>query len=712
MNWQRWIRPGLVVTLLVALVAVVARHGVVERELAGRVAAALAADGQSWATVAVSARDVTLGGVAPAPEAQQRAEALVAGVAGVRAVTDSSGLLPIVSPFVWTARRSGSGLTLSGSVPSEGARAAVLAAARRAIPDAEISDTMRPARGAGPLFNAAATYALTRLASLASGTVSLTDATLGVSGTAASPATYADLVAALHGTLPAGLALGPAEILPARADPFVLSASYDGKALTLIGYVPNEAVHDALVATAKAALPGVTLSDSLALASGEPPHFAEAATFAMAALSHLTKGGVTLDGLNADITGRAKSIGDYDALLQGISGTLPAGLTIVTQNVEPAVASPYGWQAERDGNAVTLSGYVPSAAARDQVAASAASLFAGATVDNRVRVAAGEPRMDWMGAVTFAMGELAQLSTGKVTVGDKTFSISGEAATADAYASLVDANAKTLPASLSLDHADIAPPRASPYQFSAERVANGGILIAGNAPGPEERDAILALAHRRFGSAEIGGDLAYASGAPAGYVDAVGTVLQVLSRLSGGHVEIRDQAVSVDGLAYDPAAVEAIADVLTSGLPQGFTLAANTVAARQPDQPATPAECRDLLDAVLQTGGIGFNGSTAEISTDSVGLLDRVSAVLARCPDAPVEVGAYSDNQGSAAKNRDRTQARAEAIVEFLVSAGIKRERLTAVGYGEDKPIADNTTDAGRAKNQRIEFALTLPPGG
>ena len=712
MNWQRWIRPGLVVTLVVALVAVALRHGVVEQELAGRVSAALAADGQGWATVAVSSRDVTLGGVAPAPEARQRAEALVTGLTGVHAVTDASGLLPIISPFVWSARRSGSGLTLSGSVPSEGARAALLAAARRAIPDAEISDTMRPARGAGPSFNAAAAYALVRLASLSNGAVSLTDATLSVSGTATSPAAYGDLETALRGNLPAGLTIGPVEILPARADPFVLSASYDGKALTLIGYVPNEAVHDALVATAKAALPGVAVADSLALASGEPPHFAEAASFAIAALSHLTKGGVTLDGLNADVTGRAKSIDDYEALLQSISGTLPAGLTIITQNVEPAVASPYGWQAERDGDSVTLSGYVPSAAARDEVAASARTLFAGVTVDNRVRVAGGEPRMDWMGAVNFALGELAELSTGKVSVGDKTFSISGEAASADAYAKLLDANGKTLPASLDLHQADIAPPRASPYVFTAERAANGGIVIGGNAPGSTERDAILALAHRRFGTADIGGDLAYAGGAPAGYVDAVGVTLQVLSRLSGGRVRISDKAVSVDGLAFDAAAVDAIADALSGGLPQGFTLAANTIAVRQPGQPVTPAECRDLLDAVLQTGGIGFNGTGADISADSLGVLDRVSAVLARCPDTAVEVGAYSDNQGSPARNRDRTEARAEAIVEFLVSAGIKRERLAAVGYGEDKPVADNTTDAGRAKNQRIEFALTPPPGG
>jgi outer membrane protein OmpA-like peptidoglycan-associated protein/osmotically-inducible protein OsmY len=712
MNWQRWIRPGLVLTFLVALVAVLLRHGAVESDVSARVREALATDGQSWATVSASARDVAIGGTAPAPEAQRRAVAVAAAVDGVRAVSDASGLLPIISPFVWSARRQGNGIALTGSVPSEGSRAAILAAARRAVPDAEIADGMTLARGAAPSFNAAVTFALARLASLSDGVVSVTDGVLTVSGTARSAAAFADVRQAIAAAPPAGVAIGAADILPARADPFVLSASFDGKTLSLIGYIPSEPVHDALIATARATLPGVAISDSLALASGEPPHFAEAASFAIAALSHLTQGGVTLDGLNVDVTGRAKSIEDYEALIASTSGALPAGLTIVARSVEPAPAANYGWQAERDGDQISLSGYVPSAEDRDTVSETAQALFPGLTVDNRVRVASGEPRMDWIGAIKFAMGELAQLARGKVSVGDKTLSVEGEAASADAYATLVDANAKTLPASLSLDKANIAPPRASPYIFRAERAADGGIVIAGNAGNPADRTAILALAHRRFGAAEIGGDLAYASGEPAGFVDAVGIALAVLSRMSGGSVEIRDAALSVNGLTYEPAAVDGIADTLANDLPSGFSVAADTVAARQADQPVTAAECRDLIDDVVQTGGIAFDGTTADISADSIGVLDRVAAAMARCDDAHVEVGAYSDNQGSAARNRDRTQARAEAIVEFLVAAGVKRERLTATGYGEDKPIADNDTEAGRAKNQRVEFAVALSGGG
>jgi OmpA-OmpF porin, OOP family len=188
-------------------------------------------------------------------------------------------------------------------------------------------------------------------------------------------------------------------------------------------------------------------------------------------------------------------------------------------------------------------------------------------------------------------------------------------------------------------------------------------------------------------------------------------VLQALSRLSGGQATIVDGAVTVSGYTYYPQAMKTIGEELASGLPEGFSLAADTIAARQDDQPVTANQCSDLVQTVLKTGGIGFDGGKANLTEDSEGILDRASAVIARCPEAGVEVGAHSDSDGSAVRNRDLTQARAETIVEYLVAAGVKRERLTAVGYGETKPIADNATAAGKAANRRIEFTFTEPAG-
>jgi outer membrane protein OmpA-like peptidoglycan-associated protein/osmotically-inducible protein OsmY len=711
MNWRRWIRPGLAATFLVAVIAVFVRHGAIEHTLADAVTAQLAADGQGWAAPQVSARDVTIRGTAPSVESQQQAVKSAAAVAGVRHVADGSDLLPILAPYVWSAQRDGRAVVLTGAVPSEGVRAAVLAAARRALPEGEIQDAMTLARGAPASFGNGTAFALTRLADLGVGQVTLTDGTLSISGTALNAAAFAKARGELAAALPATVTLGPVAILPARADPFVWSANYDGKSVTMFGFVPNEIVHQTLLATLKATLPGVPVVDSAVIASGDPPRFAEAATFAVGALERLSQGGVTLDGLNLDVAGAAKSVDDYEALLASITAPLPDGMSVVAAAVAPAAVSPYGWQGERTDGKVVLSGYVPSAEERDDVAATARTMFAGLTVDDRVRVAAGEPRMDWIGAIHFAMGQLARLSRGKVAVADKAYSITGDAADADAYGAILDANGKTLPASLELKGADVKAPRVTPYRFVATR-QGAGVAMSGYAPDAGDREAIFTEAHRKFGAVEISGDLKFASGAPDGFVGAVSVALQVLSRVAGGHVELDGKALTIDGLVFQPAALEEIADTLDTSLPDGFVVAANTLAVRQDQQPISASLCSDALKAVLKSGGIGFDGNKADISADSIGVLDRVSAAIARCPDTSIEIGAHSDSEGSTARNRDRTQARAEAIEDFLVNAGIKRERLTAVGYGEAKPIADNKTDAGKAANRRIEFTVALPDGG
>jgi outer membrane protein OmpA-like peptidoglycan-associated protein len=70
-------------------------------------------------------------------------------------------------------------------------------------------------------------------------------------------------------------------------------------------------------------------------------------------------------------------------------------------------------------------------------------------------------------------------------------------------------------------------------------------------------------------------------------------------------------------------------------------------------------------------------------------------------------VGGYTDSSGSAELNRDISRQRAESVRQYLLMRGIDESRVTAVGYGEDYPIADNATAEGRAANRRVEIKRT-----
>jgi OmpA-OmpF porin, OOP family len=709
-NWRRWIRPGLVLTFLLAILAVTLRSGVVERELGERVASRLSNDGQNWAQVEISGRSATIVGTAPSTEAQVAAAESVRRVPGILAVSDGSDLLPVASPYVWSARKIGSVLTLAGSIPSEGLRTSLLAATRRAMPEAQIHDEMQLARGAPAAFNSGTAFVLDRLKYFSDASVTITDSTLSVSGVAADASQFSAAQDAFHEDVPAQIALGPIDVLPARADRFVWSAKRDGTSLTLSGYVPNDIVRQSLRESVEQSFPGAAIVDNMQIASGAPDGFIDATGFALAALTRLEEGDVALDGMLLDISGKAKSVADYESIAAAFLNGMPRGMQVVASEITPATVTSYGWRGEREDGEVRLIGYVPSPAAKSAVMAAADELFSDDNVVDQIRIAAGEPRMDWIGAIKFAMGQLARLERGSVVLDEKSFSIEGEAASPEAYTDLLAANTQTLPSSLELAASDVQPPVASPYRFAVARTPSS-IALDGYVTSETEHEAIISAVKGKFGRVELADNLVYASGAPENFIQAATVAVHAVSRLAGGHSEISDSAVNIVGAAYYPAAAGSVVDALADSMPQDYDVAVS-IMVRQPGQPVEPLRCRDRLQEILSVGRIEFDGGEAEVSNDSYGILDRVAATLGRCPTATIEVGAHTDSDGSTANNLALSQSRAEAIVEFLVDAGVKRERLNAVGFGEEKPVADNSTAEGKAANRRIEFVLEVPERG
>jgi outer membrane protein OmpA-like peptidoglycan-associated protein len=106
--------------------------------------------------------------------------------------------------------------------------------------------------------------------------------------------------------------------------------------------------------------------------------------------------------------------------------------------------------------------------------------------------------------------------------------------------------------------------------------------------------------------------------------------------------------------------------------------------------------------------GIQFETGKDIIKKTSYPILDNVVQVLKDNPKWDVEVQGHTDNVGKAESNKALSQRRAEAVDNYLISKGIDKNRLTAVGFGPDKPVADNKTPAGRAKNRRVEFVVSM----
>jgi outer membrane protein OmpA-like peptidoglycan-associated protein len=104
--------------------------------------------------------------------------------------------------------------------------------------------------------------------------------------------------------------------------------------------------------------------------------------------------------------------------------------------------------------------------------------------------------------------------------------------------------------------------------------------------------------------------------------------------------------------------------------------------------------------------GINFETNSATILANSYKILDQANEVLQSFPELRLQIDGHTDDVGADDANMTLSAARARSVREYLIAKGIDESRLLSKGYGETAPIADNTTNTGRAANRRIEFSI------
>jgi outer membrane protein OmpA-like peptidoglycan-associated protein len=122
-----------------------------------------------------------------------------------------------------------------------------------------------------------------------------------------------------------------------------------------------------------------------------------------------------------------------------------------------------------------------------------------------------------------------------------------------------------------------------------------------------------------------------------------------------------------------------------------------------PSVPLTRQACEHSLTGTLAGEQIVFAPGSAKIDPKSTALLDRLAHEVRACPGS-IRIEGYTDTVGRGRVNQRLSQARAAAVRDALIARGVGAKRLVAKGYGARRAIADNSTEAGRAQNRRIEF--------
>lgn len=449
---------------------------------------------------------------------------------------------------------------------------------------------------------------------------------------------------------------------------------------------------------------------------------ADGANGAVAASVHGLK--TTVSGRDIEVTGLADSAAERKRILETLD--IVQGRRVVRDKIKVLeLAAPYTFSAVKTDKGITVSGHVPTEAARGGIAvvlnhdASALKLASGAPAG-------------WTIVAQDGLSALAKLNKGTLTMSDKSLTLTGEATTpGDGEAALGEL--KDVPpgymVKTSLEYLD----DGKPTEFQLVYSASDGASVSGKLPAGLTTDQIADALGLDFVSGNPSAGVSGDGAPPLGVLKKLASWLpdfETLKLVYGG-----DDDFGLTGNASPGADVELIKARLSKDLGDTATVSVEVATDLPPegtsrknvatgetevmtsgywlpqmDFVAGYGQCRDKANALLSKRDVNFVTGSARLDARSLQVINAMTALVMKCVqsgDLRVEVGGHTDSQGDSAFNMDLSQKRADAVVEALEKRGIPADAITAAGYGDTKPVAGNDTEEGRAANRRVTLAFT-----
>lgn len=239
-----------------------------------------------------------------------------------------------------------------------------------------------------------------------------------------------------------------------------------------------------------------------------------------------------------------------------------------------------------------------------------------------------------------------------------------------------------------------------PHQFEVLRDADA-VILRGEVPDAAERERIVSLAGGYFDQVRDQMRVSDES-AGANYSPAADRAIAVVNRLVTGQASWSGEQLSVSGTAHAADVATARAEFDAAG---GTGMLGSFDVEALEEAPDANEECNRAFSEVFSNATIRFRTGSAVIDAGSETLLQRLANLAQDCPGTLIIAG-HTDSRGDADMNEALSLARANAVRDALAARGIETGRMTAVGYGEAQPVADNDTAEGRARNRRIAIAV------
>lgn len=424
---------------------------------------------------------------------------------------------------------------------------------------------------------------------------------------------------------------------------------------------------------------------------------------------------VEMDGQRAKLVGAPPSVDAAElAKTAVLTAAGPGGmwrggvLSVSTEFSEIRdieTVSPFVWRAIKSpGGDVVLVGSVPNDATRAALAEHAAAMSV-AELDDRSKLALGAPAGDWAETAQFGLDQLALLDSGEARLTDYVLQLRG-IAMEDTARIQVTASVSNLSAPWSgVAKID------GPSHWKAEHL-DGALVLSGACETAEDRAEIAEIAETYFDGPVID-QMQVATSDYEPWIQGVRLGLPHFTQFESGQMEFEPTG---DGFSFEGEATPSTLQFLREDMAElegdyAVDIAAETVAIELDEIAGVtlsdnPLEaCQTSFDLIMDANAVIFKTGSAEISRESGATLDKIMAVSQSCAETlGFEVGGHTDNTGDRSANLLLSEARAQAVANYMRDAGFDVSRLVVKGYGPDQAEADNATAEGRAANRRIEF--------
>ena len=227
----------------------------------------------------------------------------------------------------------------------------------------------------------------------------------------------------------------------------------------------------------------------------------------------------------------------------------------------------------------------------------------------------------------------------------------------------------------------------------------GQVLVSGSVPDEASKAAMLARVRELYGAERVVDQVSIApvSLPPNwnGYVQKlIGPNLKLISK---GEIKIDGTNITLRGEVANEAQRQQIASDFATSLNPSYTVN-NGLRVSAAEQ--------NLLDETLAKRIIEFESGKATLTDSGKGILDEMAAAMRKVKGKKVEVIGHTDNVGLRDSNLALSHARAQAVRSYLADRGISQDMVIVSGQGPDRPVAENSSADGRARNRRIEFRI------